>query len=56
MLLGESMGLAPRLLEKIFQDIRKENTIVMETYEQSFMTQEHIQAVLKCYRHRLGLL
>ena len=44
------------LLEKLFQDIRKENAIVMETYEQSFMTQDHIQAVLQCYRHRLGLL
>ena len=54
LLLGESMGLAPRLLEKLFQDIRKENAIVMETYEQSFMTQDHIQAVLQCYRHRLG--
>ncbi|HBA9567190.1 TPA: HipA domain-containing protein [Escherichia coli] len=56
LLLGESMGLASRLLEKLFQDIRKENAIVMETYEQSFMTQDHIQAVLQCYRHRLGLL
>lgn len=54
--MGESMGLAPRLLEKLFQDIRKENAIVMETYEQSFMTQDHIRAVLQCYRHRLGLL
>lgn len=55
-LLGGAMGLAKKLLDKLFDDLRNESTTVESTYTTSFMPTEQIEAVLECYRHRLGLL
>lgn len=56
LLLGESMGLAKKLILSLFDKLKKEEALVERTYRDSFMSEAHVNAVLGCFRQRLGRL
>ena len=54
---GEAIGLSRKLLiEKMFPQFVKEQEIVKEIYQRSFVPTEHQEVILKSYIRRLGLL
>ena len=54
---GEAIGLSRKLLiEKMFPQFVKEQEIVKEIYQRSFVPTEHQEVILKSYIRRSGLL
>ncbi|WP_205067379.1 HipA domain-containing protein [Pantoea coffeiphila] len=56
LLLGESLGLNPRLTTALLHELSNESQIVESTYRRSFMPEEDIAATLRCYHQRLSRL
>lgn len=54
--LGSGMGLASKLIVKLFHDLQKESRIVDAVYRDSFMPAGDVEATLRCYHQRLDRL
>ncbi len=56
LLFGESLGLAKKLILRLFNQIEKDSALVESTYMNAFMSSESVKAVLACFRQRLNRL
>jgi serine/threonine-protein kinase HipA len=54
--LGKGFGLNEKLVVKMISQVVLKAELVVDTLRESHMPHEHSQAVIQCFKHRIGLL